>query len=105
MPYKEVGVKVKYSPPPSKCDGVGSTGTIPDKYKNVYPTYRVVCFGCGDEFKPVKETGSIPNHPPPRMRFSFAAKYEDVCSVSYHKINKGDQVRYFGTKIVCMLHA
>ena len=105
MSYKEVGVKNVYSPPPSKCDGVGSTGTIPDKYKNIYPAYRVVCFGCGEEFKPIRSSGGVPNHPPKSFRSFFPAKYADTCCVVRHPIHKGDQVRYFGTKIVCKAHA
>jgi hypothetical protein len=101
--YKQV--KERYSPPPVRCDGVGSTGYIPAEYRNITPTYRVVCNGCGDEFKPVGLTWSIPNHPPQRMKMFFIAKFEDTCSVVRHPIHKGDQVRYFGTKIVCKAHA
>ena len=103
--YKEVGIKEVYAPRPTRCEGVGSTGTVPDIYKNIYPTYRVVCFGCGEEFKPLRETGGVPDHDPPRMRFSFPAKFADFCTVGRHKINKGDNVRYLGTDIVCVGHA
>ena len=105
-PYSKAKIKGEHKPlaAPLKCDGAGSLGVIPDKYKHITPTYRVMCRECDKEFQP-NYTGVVPTHKPGRMNFSFKIKWPQSCEIGSHYMPAGTRCRYLGTKLVCVAHA